>query len=382
VVDRLAPRELLDRLGPNVELVDASRSADSRTLSRAEIEGLLIEHARAGRTVVRLKGGDPFVFAHGHDELRACLDAGVPVEVVPGVSSATSAAALAGVSLTGDGAAGFTVVSGHLAPDDPANPVDWDVLARSGTTLVVLMGMRNLAAIAGRLIDAGIDPDRPARVVADVSLPTQSSVEAPIGSIAEVASTAGLRNPAVVLVRAGERAATTRTLVLGGSGSGKSAFAEQLAARLEPIEYVATGARGGADPEWDERVRRHRERRPANWTTMEATDAAAVLGTDGTAVLLDSVTTWLAAAMDECGCWTGAPGAAGRLDERAGELVEAWTSTRRAVIAVSDEVGSGVVPDTASGRLFRDRLGALNQRLAAASDEVWLVTAGIPRRLR
>jgi len=120
ITDRLAPVGLLGRLSPDVEVIDAARLPGRATLTYDQITGLMIERARAGKTVVRLKGGDPFVFAHGAQEVESCTAAGIPVEVVPGVTSATAAPVLAGVPLTStDGAAGFTVVSGHLHPDDP-----------------------------------------------------------------------------------------------------------------------------------------------------------------------------------------------------------------------------------------------------------------------
>lgn len=174
-----------------------------------------------------------------------------------------------------------------------------------------------------------------------------------------------------------------RVLVLGGARSGKSSFAERSLAAAGDVTYVACGARpDGTDPEWDERVRRHRERRPATWRTLETQDLTAVLRLDRTPALVDCLSTWLAAVMDECGVWTGAAGADEALAARVDALLEAWATSGRHVVAVSNEVGSGVVPATPSGRRYRDELGALNARVAAASNEVWLVVAGIPQRLR
>jgi adenosylcobinamide kinase/adenosylcobinamide-phosphate guanylyltransferase len=177
----------------------------------------------------------------------------------------------------------------------------------------------------------------------------------------------------------------SRVLVLGGARSGKSAAAESMLAGHQTVEYVATGPLPGeGDPEWDERVGAHRERRPAGWRTAETLGLEQVLGSPDTdvPVLVDCLSTWLTRVMDGCGCWDAAPGAARALADRTGRLLTAWRSTRRQVVAVSNEVGSGVVPATMSGRLFRDELGRLNAQLAAASDEVWLCTAGIARRLR
>ena len=172
----------------------------------------------------------------------------------------------------------------------------------------------------------------------------------------------------------------SRVLVLGGSRSGKSAFAESLLADAPTAIYLATSARRPEDAEWTERIAAHRSRRPAAWTTVETTAPGELLR--GGTILIDSVTTWVAALMDEAGVWSDAPGAAGRLAGRCDALVEAWENTRAHVVAVSDEVGLGVVPETRSGRLFRDCLGAVNQRLASTADEVWFVLAGLPQRLR
>jgi histidinol-phosphate aminotransferase len=182
-----------------------------------------------------------------------------------------------------------------------------------------------------------------------------------------------------------ERPAGRRVLVLGGSRSGKSRHAEHLLADAAPVTYVATALGDPADAEWTARIERHRTRRPAGWATAETTDPAKLIRQAAPgALLIDSVTTWLARVMDDSGCWSEVvpEDADRRLANAVDTLVGAWTTAAVTVVAVSDEVGSGVVPGTASGRRFRDALGELNQRLAAAADEVWLVTAGIPGRLR
>jgi len=175
-----------------------------------------------------------------------------------------------------------------------------------------------------------------------------------------------------------------RVLVLGGARSGKSATAEGMLAGGGPVDYVATGAPPGlGDVEWDARVAEHKERRPPHWRTVETLALAEALAAPGPApVLVDCLTTWLARVMDECGAWDDSDGAAWALAERIEQMRQAWRRTRRQVIAVSNEIGSGVVPDMASGRRFRDELGRLNTSIAADSDEVWLCTAGIARRLR
>ncbi len=171
--------------------------------------------------------------------------------------------------------------------------------------------------------------------------------------------------------------------MLGGARSGKSSFAEGLLSRERSVQYVACGAApDGEDAEWADRVALHRARRSSSWSTVETIDLAAVLGSMGPPVLIDCLTTWLSRVMDDCGVWTNEPGADERLAAATDDVVDAWTRSRRRVTGVSNEVGSGIVPATPSGRRFRDELGVLNARIAAASDRVWLLTAGLPQRLR
>jgi len=179
-----------------------------------------------------------------------------------------------------------------------------------------------------------------------------------------------------------------RVLVLGGARSGKSRHAELRLAAEPRVTYLASGpyppgARPGDDPEWAERVAAHRSRRPPWWRTVESLDAARTLRGSSGAVLFDGAGTWLAAVMQESGAWAADGGqdegrAARRIAAKADELVEAWRQTRAQVVAVSDEVGSSVHPPTRAGRLFRDQLGWLNQRLAAESEEAVLMVAGRP----
>jgi adenosylcobinamide kinase / adenosylcobinamide-phosphate guanylyltransferase len=166
--------------------------------------------------------------------------------------------------------------------------------------------------------------------------------------------------------------------------------AERLLARRERVDYVACGPLPAEeDPDWAERVRRHQERRPEHWTTMETLDLESVLagrapspGSLETPVLVDCLSTWLAGVMEECGLWEGAPDADKQLAERVDGLLDGWRATRRHVVAVSNEVGSGVIPGTVSGVRFRDELGVLNARIAAECEQVWLCVAGIAQRLR
>ncbi len=176
-----------------------------------------------------------------------------------------------------------------------------------------------------------------------------------------------------------------RVLILGGARSGKSAEAERRLAAEPVVTYVATGPTpSGDDADWAARVASHRERRPTSWRTVETTGLAALLADppDDAPLLVDDLGLWLTAAMDWAGAWEGAPGAAAKLGAATDALVSAWRSTPAYVVAVSNEVGSGVHPETPAGRLFRDHMGRLNARLAAESDEVWYVVAGVPQRLR
>ncbi|MCF6746744.1 uroporphyrinogen-III C-methyltransferase, partial [Blastococcus sp. KM273128] len=151
---------------PEVEIIDAAKLPRGRAMAQERINQLLVEHARAGRRVVRLKGGDPYVFGRGYEELQACTAAGIPVEVVPGITSAVAVPALAGIPLTHRGLTHeFTVVSGHLPPGHPDSLVDGPALARLRGTLVVLMGVDTAPTIATTLIQHGRDPHTPVAVV-------------------------------------------------------------------------------------------------------------------------------------------------------------------------------------------------------------------------
>ena len=176
-----------------------------------------------------------------------------------------------------------------------------------------------------------------------------------------------------------------RTLVLGPAASGKSEVAEHLLGAEPRVTYLATGdvpegpsggRPGTRDDEWAARVARHRARRPTSWTTLETADVAAALAHRPEALLLDAVGTWLTGVLDRAGAWDGRQGWRESVAADVDAFVAAWTGRVHRAVAVSEEVGWGVVPGTASGRLFRDELGGLNRRLASASDEVLLVVAG------
>jgi len=203
VVDRLAPLAALDGLREGVEIIDVSKIPRGRFTPQEEINDVLVSRAREGRVVIRLKGGDPFVFGRGMEEVIACKEAGVPVEVIPGISSAIAAPELAGIPLTHRGISqGFTVVSGHAGPDDPRSTLDWAALARGGTTLVVLMGVENLPPIVGALVDAGRDGDTPVACVMDGGLPSQRVVLTTLAMIVSAGPPPELHSPAVIVIGA------------------------------------------------------------------------------------------------------------------------------------------------------------------------------------
>jgi uroporphyrin-III C-methyltransferase/precorrin-2 dehydrogenase/sirohydrochlorin ferrochelatase len=201
VADRLVPGMLLGELRPEVEFVDAAKIPYGPSAAQEEINRILVDRALAGHFVVRLKGGDPFVFGRGGEEVLACVKAGVPITIVPGVSSAIAAPALAGIPVTHRGVAHeFTVVSGHVPPQSELSLVDWSALARLRGTLVIMMGLKNLPAIAARLIAEGRPADTPAAVVQEGSTEAQRSLRATLGTIADATREAGIRPPAVVVI--------------------------------------------------------------------------------------------------------------------------------------------------------------------------------------
>ncbi|MEU4473353.1 uroporphyrinogen-III C-methyltransferase [Micromonospora sp. NPDC023888] len=201
VVDRLAPQGLLAGLRPDVLVVDAAKVPRGPSMAQEAINAALVSHARAGRRVVRLKGGDPYVFGRGHEEVLACAAAGVPVTVVPGVSSAFAAPALAGVPVTHRGVAhDVTVVSGHLPPGHPDSLVDWVALARARGTVVLLMAVDTIAKIAAVLIEHGRAPQTPVLAVQDAGLPDQRSVPARLDEIGALAAREGVGPPAVFVL--------------------------------------------------------------------------------------------------------------------------------------------------------------------------------------
>ncbi len=201
VADRLVPGMLLGELRPEVELIDAAKIPYGPQAAQAEINRILVDRASKGRFVVRLKGGDNFVFGRGGEEALACAQAGVPVLVVPGVTSSIAAPALAGIPVTHRGVTHeFTVISGHVPPDHPESLVDWAAVARLRGTVVLMMGLKNLPLIAERLIAEGRSPSTPAAVVQEGSTAHQRSLVSTLGSVAAETAEAGIRPPAVVVI--------------------------------------------------------------------------------------------------------------------------------------------------------------------------------------
>ena len=249
-----------------------------------------------------------------------------------------------------------------------------------GLTVVAAMHDLTLAGQYGRrvvLLDGG-------RVVADgspedVLKPTRLT-EVYAARVEVLHRDAG---PAVLPLRV--RLPGSRTLILGGARSGKSRHAQQLLAPRAEVLCVAPGpVPDGADADWAARVAAHQRSRPATWTTLETLDVAGALAGAELPVLVDCFATWLAGTMTAVGAWDSADGDTdwqNRLDAEVDRLVDAWRSVAVPVVAVSNEVGSGVVPGTRSGVLFRDALGRLNQRLADASEDVRVVVAGRVQQL-
>jgi uroporphyrin-III C-methyltransferase/precorrin-2 dehydrogenase/sirohydrochlorin ferrochelatase len=201
VVDRLAPRALLAELSPRAEVVDAAKIPYGRAMAQQEINRIIVEHALAGKFVVRLKGGDSFVFGRGYEEVIACAEAGVPCRVVPGVTSAVGVPAVVGVPVTHRGVAHeFTVVSGHAAPDDPDCLVDYAALGRLRGTLVLLMAVERIGVIADALLAGGRPADTPAVVIQDGTNPDERVLTATLGTVASVVAGERVRPPAIIVV--------------------------------------------------------------------------------------------------------------------------------------------------------------------------------------
>lgn len=201
--DHLAPLACLAECRPDAVLIDVAKFPRGHQTGQDRINELLIDHARGGANVVRFKGGDPFVFGRGSEEWLACAEVGIPVRVIPGVSSSIAGPELAGIPVTHRGLTQqFTVVTGHVGPDHPATTVDWDALARFGGTIVILMGVKALPGISAGLIARGMDPHTPAAVVANAGLPGQAVIRGTLASLPEESTAAGVQPPALTIIGA------------------------------------------------------------------------------------------------------------------------------------------------------------------------------------
>ncbi|AZA13830.1 uroporphyrinogen-III C-methyltransferase [Corynebacterium choanae] len=203
IADHLGPTDHLAELCDitNKEIIDAAKLPYGKQMAQQRINELLVEAAQNGRKVVRLKGGDPYVFGRGFEERAALIEAGIGVIVVPGVTSAISVPAAAGVSVTRRGINhSFTVLSGHLAPGHTMSLTDWDALARLSGTLVIIMGVKNGPAIADRLIELGKNPATPVAIIEEGTTSSQRSVTCTLATLGATIEQAAIHPPAVIVV--------------------------------------------------------------------------------------------------------------------------------------------------------------------------------------
>jgi len=201
VADRLAPRELLGELPADVELIDVAKLPRGRSAQQEEINRIIVERARAGQLVVRFKGGDNFVFGRGFEEVLACREAGVPVTVIPGLTSPIAVPAVAGIPVTHRGVAhGFTVLSGHLPPDHPDSLVNWKAVAGLDGTILLMMAVENAPQIAEALVAGGRSAGTPVAVVCDGTMPGERTVLSTLGGLGADLAAADVRPPAIIVV--------------------------------------------------------------------------------------------------------------------------------------------------------------------------------------
>ena len=201
IYDALANDALLAHARKDAELIYVGKVAGNHALPQDGINQLLVDKAREGKVVARLKGGDPYIFGRGGEEAEALLEAGIPFEEVPGISSTIAAPAYAGIPLTHRNfASSVTIITGHENPDKPGSVHNWQALARSASTLVFVMGMKNLPDIARNLLAAGMDPTTPAALVYRGTTPRQRSLVAPLEALPQAAVDQGFSNPSVIVV--------------------------------------------------------------------------------------------------------------------------------------------------------------------------------------
>lgn len=203
IYDRLVNIELLDEAPRRAERIFVGKKPGCHAMTQEQISALLIHYARLGYCVVRLKGGDPFVFGRGGEEALALSEAGIPFEVVPGVSSAIAVPAYAGIPITQrDYASAVTIVTGHEQHMSASAAVNWDALAKTGGTLVILMGVELLSQITQRLLDGGLAPHTAAAVIQQGTLPQQRVVKGTLSNIAQRATEARISSPAITVIGA------------------------------------------------------------------------------------------------------------------------------------------------------------------------------------
>lgn len=201
VADRLAPRELLGELPADVELVDVAKLPRGRSASQEEINRVIVEKAREGKVVARFKGGDSFVFGRGYEEIIACRAAGIPVTVIPGVTSPVAVPGVTGLPVTHRGVAHeFTIVSGHLPPGHPESLTRWEALAGLRGTIVLMMAVENAPRIAEALLAGGRPGATPVAVVCDGTMPGERTVLATLETLADVLEAEQVRPPAIIVV--------------------------------------------------------------------------------------------------------------------------------------------------------------------------------------
>jgi adenosylcobinamide kinase/adenosylcobinamide-phosphate guanylyltransferase len=366
-----------------------ARGPEARAATALLVDGALLLDLTPGAALAAARAGHSLVgvrqvlLTHPHD--------GPPVDLPAGLPTA---------GRVPDGRE-LTLISGHrvraLPMDHPGT--GYEVTSPDGDRLLYLppgsapAGLaEGLAAYEMVVADVVGRPDAIARLRASGAIGATTDVvavhldhDAPGGpELTRRLAAAGARAvPDGTTLIVGEYHAVPdvprRTLVTGGARSGKSLEAERRLDAFPDVLYVATGGGRDGDAEWAARVAAHRERRPGSWRTAETCDLVPVLTEDGPPVLIDCLSLWLTDAMDKAGAWDDERWAAEgerALRERVGELLAAVRATPRTVVAVTNEVGSGVVPATASGRRFRDELGRLNSAFAAECEHVLLVVAG------
>lgn len=221
VADRLAPRELLSELPADVELVDVAKLPRGRSAQQEEINRIIVEAALEGKAVARFKGGDNFIFGRGFEEVLACREAGVPVHVIPGLTSPVTVPGVAGIPVTHRGVAHeFTVISGHLPPGHPESLVAWDAVAGLRGTLVLLMAVDNAPAIAEALVSGGRSAGTPVAVIADGTMPTERTVLTTLGALAADLAAHEVVPPAIIVI--GEVVAVARPAHYADRGAGRA----------------------------------------------------------------------------------------------------------------------------------------------------------------